>query len=389
MVDVLFCGAWRDGPGHQRTAALAQGLRHGGHAVRECRVAPKGRAAQRRLLDQLGRVLRARPPQCVVVPAPGHELVAPIAAQARAVGVPVVLDLPRARYEDGLGSGRARPGSLAAWWWQASDRRACAAADLVLADRAADAAYLAELTGLPPARFHWLPAHAPAAAAAAPLSPPGPRLRLLVAGAAAAGASLPAWIDAVAMAPDVELTLVGGSAADRTVAAGALGRRVRCLSADQPPSELLRQLAAADVVADAFVAGPRAPLGVVAEALAAGRPVLGASDAAADSWFGGSGAVVAVPADDVTALAEGLRALARDRAAVRAAAAAARPAYERVFGVAAVARRWDAVFSRLGLAAGAVQPRSNSAQALACVIPAAAASVTPRTAASVASVSTT
>jgi glycosyltransferase involved in cell wall biosynthesis len=373
MADVLLCGAWDEGPGYPRVTSLRQAMLANGDTVRECRAPGLGRDKQAllrapwrlpaawlrqrrstaRLLAQFRELLQRRRPDCVVVPYPGHALVQAVADAARPLGVPVLLDLFLSAY-DTVVEDRAlvRPGSLGAWWCERLDRAACAAADLVLVDAPANAAYVAALTGLPADRFAWLPVHDPDAAAPAPLPTPASRLRLLFFGTGVPLHGLPSWIDAVAMAPDVELTLVGGTPADRVIAQGALGPRLVLEPEFVPRSRLQQLLAGCDLVAGVFGASGKAQRVVpfkVAHGLAAGRPVITADTPAVAQWLDGSGAVFLAPAGDVVALGDLLRELARDRMAVRAAAARARPTYDRVFGTQRLAARWRQALLRVGV----------------------------------------
>lgn len=373
MGDVLLCGAWDEGPGYPRTTSLRQGLAAAGHTVRECRGPGLGRdkqgllrspwrwpaacwrqrAGREQVLAQFEAELRLRPPECVVVPYPGHAMAAPIAARARAAGVPVVLDLFLSAYDTIVEDrGLVHPGSLAAWWCARIDRRACAAADLVLVDTPANAAYAAALTGLPPERFAWLPVHDPDAVSPAPLPAPGARLRLLFFGTGVPLHGLPVCIAAVAQARDVELTLVGGTDADRAMARSQLGPRLDLQPEFVDRPRLQRLLADAEVVAGVFGISGKAQRVVpfkVAHALAAGRPVVTADTPAVAQWLDGSGAAFLSPAGDADALAANLQALASDRRLVVAAAAAARPAYDRAFGTARLAARWTAALQRVGV----------------------------------------
>jgi hypothetical protein len=373
MTDVLFCGAWDEGPGYPRTTSLRQGLLAAGCVVRECRGKGLGRAKQAllrapwrwpaalwqqraervRLTSRLAAELAVRRPDCVVVPYPGHALASAIAAQAHAAGVPVVLDLFLSAYDTVVEDRAvAHPGSLAAWWCAHVDRRACAAADLVLVDTPANAAYAAVLTGLPADRFAWLPVHDPEAPAPAPLPPSGPRLRLLFFGTGVPLHGLSAWIEAVALAPDVELTLVGGTPSDRAAARARLGARVDLQPEFVDRSRLQQLIAASDVVAGVFGRSGKAQRVVplkVAHALAAGRPVVTADTPAVAQWLDGSGAVFLAPVGDVTALADCLQRLAGDRGLVAAAAAVARSAYDRAFGTTRLAARWAEALQRLGV----------------------------------------
>ncbi|MCA8953053.1 MAG: glycosyltransferase, partial [Planctomycetes bacterium] len=270
-LSVLLCGAWDDGDGYPRTAALRQGLERAGHEVRECRVPGLGRSKhrllrqpwrwpaallraardRRRLLAALRRAQAERRPDCIVVPYPGHRLVAAVKANAAA---PVVLDLFLSAYDTVVEDRRlCEPGSLGAWWLQRLDRAACAAADLVLVDTPCNAAYVAALTGLPPERFAWLPLSDPHAAAPVPHAPvaevgDGGALRVLFFGTGVPLHGLDVLIDACVDGP-VHLTLVGGTAADRGHARAALGDRVTLAPEFVDRHRLAELLAQCDLVA--------------------------------------------------------------------------------------------------------------------------------------------
>ncbi|MBL8755210.1 MAG: glycosyltransferase [Planctomycetes bacterium] len=366
--DVLFCGAWDEGPGYPRTVSLRQGLVANGVAVRECRVPGLGRDKHRllrspwrwpglwlrsrsdcaRLRRGLEAALRERRPRCVVVPYPGHGVVRHV---KRTAGVPVVLDLFLSAY-DTVVEDRAmvRPGSLGAWWLQHLDTEACAAADLVLVDTPANAAYVAALTGQPAEKFVWLPVHDPDAGAAAPWRPPTGPLQLLFFGTGVPLHGLDVLVAAVAAVPGVQLTLVGGTEFDRAEAMARLGNRLSLQPEFVATKQLQRLLAQSHLVAGVFGTSGKAQRVVpfkLVHALAAGRPVVTADTPAVCNWLDGSGAVFLSPAGDAMALAATLRELVAVPDRVAAAAAAARPAYEQHFGTSALARRWAAVLDRL------------------------------------------
>lgn len=368
--DVLFCGAWDEGPGYPRATSLRQGLLAGGIAVRECRAPGLGRDKQRilrapwrwpgawwqqqrqrrRLLRDFAAAVQAARPTCVVVPYPGHGVVRAVRA---ASDVPVVLDLFLSAY-DTVVEDRAwvAPGSLAAAWLQRLDRDACAAADLVLLDTPANAAYVAELTGLPAERFAWLPVHDPNAEAPTPWQPSSDgMLEVLFFGTGVPLHGLSTLVDAVARAGRVRLTLVGGNRVDRADAQAVLGpQRLRLLPEFVPRAELQRLLTQSQLVAGVFGASGKAQRVVpfkVVHALAAGRPVVTAETPAACQWLDGSGAAFFVPCDDAKALAARLDELAAEPARVAAAAAMARPTYDRHFGTERLAQRWRDVLARL------------------------------------------
>ncbi len=368
--EVLFCGTWDEGPGYPRTTSLRLGLQAAGFAVRECRGEGLGRGKQRllrapwrwpgtllqqrrrrrELLQRLRQDVREARPACVVVPYPGHDVVT---AVRDCVDVPVVLDLFLSAYDTVVEDrALARPGSLLAWWLQRLDARACDAADLVLLDTPANAAYVSELTGTPATRLGWLPVHDPEAPSAALPWLPAPRelLRVLFFGTGVPLHGLGTLLDAVAAVPEVQLTLVGGTAHDRARAARELGPRLRLEPEFVGRTRLRELLQQSQLVAGVFGGGGKAQRVVpfkLVHALAAGRPVLTAATPAVLGWLDGSGAVFTAPAADADALAAVLRELAADPARVAAAAEAARPAYDRHFATERLAARWHELLARL------------------------------------------
>jgi glycosyltransferase involved in cell wall biosynthesis len=365
----LFVGAWDEAPGYPRTRSLRAAATAAGWPVAECRAPGLGRDKQvllrapwrlpqacwqqwrqrRDLLARLRQAIDVHRPRCLLVPYPGHTIVPAIRA---ATDLPIVLDLFLSAYDTVVEDrGVVRPGSLAAAWLQRLDTRACRAADLVLLDTPANAAYVAALTGMSPARFGWLPVGDPDAPphvdAAAP-SPDG-ALRLLFFGTGVPLHGLSVLLDAVQRVPEVELTLVGGTVAERACA-GALGSRLRLEGEFVERARLQQLLAECQLVAGVFGGSSKAQRVVpfkVVHALAAGRPVLTADTPAVAAWLDGSGAVFTVPAGDPTTLAEALRALAAAPERVATAGAAARAAYERHFATPCLARRWQELMTRL------------------------------------------
>lgn len=368
--DVLFCGAWDEGPGYPRTTSLRQGLAANGVDVRDCRVPGLGAAKKallrapwrwpaalvghllqkRRLARALREAIAARRPRCVVVPYPGHGVVATVRATT---DVPVVLDLFLSAYDTVVEDRRVvEPGSLAASWLQNVDRRACANADLVLLDTPANAAYVAELTGLPAERFGWMPVGDPDAPnAPAPFRTPiDGRLRVLFFGTGVPLHGLSVLIDAVAEAPAIDLVLVGGTANERADAVRRLGDRLALEPMFVDRARLQQLLDECHLVAGVFGASSKTQRVVpfkVVHALAAGRPVLTADTPAMCGWLEGSDACFTAPAGDAHALAACLRELAAAPARVVAAAAAARPAFDRHFSVQRAAARWQGLLERL------------------------------------------
>jgi glycosyltransferase involved in cell wall biosynthesis len=369
VAHVLFAGAWDDGPGYPRARSLRLGLEAADIEVRECRAPglgvgkqrllrspwrwPAAWWRQRRQLARLGERLTAEiareRPRCVVVPYPGHGVVPALAA---ATGVPIVLDQFLSAYDTVVEDrGLVAPGSLGAWWMQRLDARACTAARITVLDTPANAAYVAELTGLPPGRFGWLPLCDPdAPAAIAPWREPAGRVRVLFFGTGVPLHGLSVLLDAVAAVPQVELVLVGGTPRDRENASRQLGDRLQL----EPPfvdrARLQQLIDDCHLVAGVFGTSGKAQRVVpwkLVHALAAGRPVLTAATPAVCGWLEGSGALWLAPAGDPAALAAELRALVAAPGRLAAAAGCARAAYERHFGVARLGERWLQLLTRL------------------------------------------
>jgi glycosyltransferase involved in cell wall biosynthesis len=350
---VLFCGAWDEGPGYPRATALRQALAAQGVRIGEVRARSLGQKKQQlvrqpwrwplfllqqlwqqwRFKRRLQRALVAQRPDVVVVPYPGHLWV----RQVRAVtDVPVVLDLFLSAFDTTVGDrGLFAAGSFRGKLMKALDRRACAAADLVLLDTEEQAAHLAELLAMPSQRFGWLPVADPEAPRATePYRPFAGPLRLLFFGTGVPLHGLDTLIAAVAAAPDVRLTLIGGSAEHRTLAQQRLGPRL-CLGPEfVPRRELQQHLDACELVAGVFGSSPKAgrvvPFKVV-HALASGRPVITADHPAVRRFLKDGTAAFLVRPGDSVALAQRLQELAHDRLALAAAAAQARSTYDRCF----------------------------------------------------------
>jgi glycosyltransferase involved in cell wall biosynthesis len=210
------------------------------------------------------------------------------------------------------------------------------------------------LTGLSAERFMWLPVHDPdALAEPAPWTAPAPgALRLLFFGTGVPLHGLATLIDAVAAVPAVHLTLIGGTGPDRARAIGALGPRLSLLPTFVARDALQRELAASHLVAGVFGAPGSSKVQRVVpfklvHALAAGRPVITADTPAVARWLDGSEAVLVAEPGDAVDLAARLLELAAAPARLAAAAAAARPAYDRHFGTDRLATRCHELLLRL------------------------------------------
>ncbi|MEM7204858.1 MAG: glycosyltransferase [Planctomycetota bacterium] len=385
---LLACGAWDQGASYPRTRAMLAALRAQGVAVAECRVElPLGGQSKQRVaatplawpglavamagrrrafLRAVRRAVAEHRPDAVLVPYPGH-LVAPWVR--RAFAGPVVLDLFLSAYDTAVGD-RAllRPGSLPARVLRWLDRRAVAAADLVLLDTPEHARSIAELLDRPPRDFSWVPVSDPEAPATPPVYQPPPSggpVDLLFFGTGVPLHGLRHLLDAVALVPAVRLTLIGGTAADRAHARTVLPpRRLRLGPELVPRAELAAHLAACHLVAGVFGAGAKAQRVVpfkVVHGLAAGRPVLTAETAAICRWLQPGRDVVTCPAAEPAALRAALERLVARPDTLQALAAAARPAYDAQFSEAAVGRRLLALLEPL---TGVGDPRASGAAAV-------------------------
>ena len=364
-LDVLALRTEDEGPGYPRAAALVGGLAAAGVDVREVRVAMPGRGPDKQriarspwrwpgfgaaLLRARGRAraalraaIAARRPDLVLVLHPGHFLAG---LARREFAGPVVLDLFLSIHDTVVGDRQSyRAGGIVARGLRWLDRRACAAAELVLLDTAAHAERVAALTALPARRFSWLPvADVLAAPAAMPYRPPRPgeRLELLFFGTGVPLHGLPYLLQAVARARGVRLTLVGGTAEEREQAATLPPGSLDLQPAFVGPAELAGLLARAHLVAGVFGTSDKADRVVpfkVMHALAAGRPVLTGDSRAVRELLAPGHDCLVVPRGDAAAIARALEAAAEDPGRLAAMAGLARASYERHFTLAATGAR--------------------------------------------------
>ena len=370
---VLVCGAWDTGEGYPRPASLIAAIRAAGADVDEMRMElPFAGAAKRRLASRptawpgmamrcakwrrefarrLRKALAATRPAALFVPYPGH-LVAPwVRAE---FGGPVVLDLFLSAHDTVvLDRESYRPGSLPARFLLGLDRRAARAADVVLLDTPQHAQRIAELTDLPAERFDWVPVSDPRAAAM-PYAPPSPGqpLELLFFGTGVPLHGLPFLLAAVARAADVRLTLVGGSPAEREIAARLPRQRLRLLPSFLPWSELEVELRRSHLVSGVFSPGRKAAWVVpfkVVHSLAAGRPVLTAETSAIRHFLTPGEDVWTCRAGDAEAIAAALGRASAAPDQLAAMARRARESFDAHFAAAVLADRFHTILTRCGL----------------------------------------
>lgn len=368
---VLLFGCWERGPGYPRPHTLTGALAEAGFDLQTCREEPprmgrskaatmretwrwplywaRTRRARARLRARLRAALATTSPDVLLVPYPGH--LAVHWARDLFAG-PIVLDLFLSAHETVVEDrGLLRERSMGARLLARLDRRACAAADLVLLDTPDQAARMARVTGLPLARFDWVPVSDPdEPRAPPPYEPPadGEPLRLLFFGNGVPLHGVPTLLEAVSRARGVHLTLIGGAPAERARAAGARWATVEGVFVS--PHELRRHLARAHLVGGVFGSSGKADRVIpfkVAHALAAGRPVITADSTAARRLLRPGQDCEVCPAGDPAALAARLEELRGSPDRLRRLALAARERYEETFSRAALARRLRTVLDAL------------------------------------------
>jgi len=370
---ILAAGAWDDAPEYPRARSLLSALRHSGNDVVEYRaelpygghrkraavrqpwlwpaMAVQLRRARRQFREALAREIERCRPAAVLVPYPGHAVV-PWVRQV--FDGPLVLDLFLSAYDTTVVDRNLfAEGSLAARMLLRLDQRACAAADLILLDTATHARHVAGLVGCDAARFSWLPVSDPDAPALAPSyrpPRPGERLEVLFFGTGVPLHGLEHLLSGIGQVANVRLTLIGGTAAERELAARMPTDRIRLLPAFVPRSRIDRELARCHLVAGVFGDGGKTqrviPFKVV-HGLAFGRPVLTAKSPPVSDLLEPPRDCAVCPAADAAAIAASLAHLAGDPGLLVAMARQARLTYDAVFSTDAVARQLQSLLSQM------------------------------------------
>jgi len=304
-----------------------------------------GARAAARLARAEARLL-ARPPQggydVLVVGYPGH-LDLPAARRA-ARGAPVVFD-PLVSLSDTFVAdrGRFRAASLAGRMLRAIDRRALAAADLVVADTAAHAELLASLA--PRARFEVC-----FVGAEEHVFRPAPRPHVFT-HALFVGKLIPLHgvatiLAAARLAPELAFRIVGSG-------------QLAPLLAERPANVEHVPWVRYELLADEY-AGAGAALGIFGttpkaarvipnkafHALACAAPLVTADTPAARELLEDGDSALLVPPGDAPALAAAVRRLATDDALRERVAARGRAVYEERASAPVLGRRWREILER-------------------------------------------
>jgi len=279
----------------------------------------------------------------VIVGYPGHFDLA--AARRAARGLPIVFN-PLVSLADTLVSDRARfgAGSLAARVLERIDRRALAAADLVVADTEAHAQFFRQLTrtavgvcfvGAEERVFRqgWKPAQPFTALFVGKLIPlQGVEVVLAAARAAP---------------PDLRVRIVGSGQLEHVLADRSPNvEHVAWVEYEQLPGELHRASCALGIFGTSAKSQRVIP-NKVFQALACGTPVVTADTPAARELLRHGESALLVPPGDPDALAEALRLLRDDAALAHRLAAAGRAAYESAASEEILGARWRGLLERL------------------------------------------
>ncbi len=281
---------------------------------------------------------------------PGH-LDMP-AARLAARGRPIVFD-PLVSLSDSFVAdrGRFRPGSLPARALEAIDRSALRGADLVIADTAAHADFLAELGGIPrdriavclvgaEERLFQPPAAEAAGAAARPF-------HALFVGKLIPLHGLETVVEAARLAPEIPFRIVGSGQLESVLAdAPANVERVRWVPYEQLPGELWHAGCALGVFGRSAKAGRVIP-NKAFQALACGTPLVTADTAGARELLRDGESALLVPAGDPAALAAAVRRLAADRALRERIGAGGLAAYRAQASEEVLGGRWRALLEEL------------------------------------------
>jgi glycosyltransferase involved in cell wall biosynthesis len=311
--------------------------------LREGWSAGSGRAS--RLAAAEARLSTRRPHgfDAFVVGYPGHPDLP--AARRAARGRPVVFN-PLVSLADTLVSdrGRFRPGSLAARALERLDRSAFRSADLVVADTAAHAQFLGQLTGRSDIAVCLVGAEDR-------LFTPGWERRspftALFVGKLIPLQGVETILAAARTAPDIRFRVVGS---------GQLG----ALLADRPPNvehdpwveyeRLPEVIYAAGCALGIFGTTAKAQRVIpnkAFQALACGAPLITADTPAARELLVDGESALLVPPGDADALAGAIRTLAHEEDLARKLAAGGRAAYERAASEVVLGRRWRSLIDGL------------------------------------------
>lgn len=304
------------------------------------RILPRLALAEARLFRS-----RRTDADAVIVGYPGHFDLP--AARRFASGRPVVFN-PLVSLADTFVSdrGRFRRRSLPARLLTSIDRRALRGADLVVADTAANAAFLAELSGLPRERFRLCFVGAEERVFTPGWRPEQPATAVFV-GKLIPLHGLETILDAARLAPELRLRVIGsGQLQPLLDARPANVEWVPWVAYEQLPAEYRRASCALGIFGTSGKARRVIP-NKAFQALACGTPLVTADTPAARELLVDGESALLVPPGDPQALAEALRRVMREPILAQRLAQSGLEAYRELAGEAVLGARWRSVIEQL------------------------------------------
>lgn len=298
-----------------------------------------------RLAAAEGRLLARRAPEgdALLVGYPGHFDLP--AARRAARGRPVIFN-PLVSLADTLVAdrGRFRPGSLAARALETVDRRAFRAADIVVADTAADARFFAGLAGLGEVPVCFVGAEDR-------LFKPGwtqpDRFVALFVGKLIPLHGVETILAAARAAPEIDFCVVGSGQLEGLLAARPPNvEHVPWVEYERLPGEIRRAGCSLGI----FGASDKAQRVIpnkAFQAIACAAPLVTADTPGARELLVDEESALLVPPGDAKALAQAVRRLAADSELSQRIATGGRAAYEREASEAVLGARWRAIIERL------------------------------------------
>jgi glycosyltransferase involved in cell wall biosynthesis len=292
-----------------------------------------------------GRLLARRPPDvdAFIVGYPGHFDLP--AARRAAHGRPLVFN-PLVSLADTLvgDRGRFRAGSRAARVLETVDRRAFRAADVVVADTAADAQFFAGLAGLGDVPVCFVGAED---RLFKPGWSPPDRFVALFVGKLIPLQGVETILEAARQAPEIDFRLVGsGQLAGLLATRPSNVEHVPWVEYERLPAEIQ----GAGCSLGIFGASGKAQRVIpnkAFQAIACAAPLITADTPAARELLVADESALLVPPADARALADAVRRLAADSDLARRIADGGRAAYERDASEAVLGARWRAIIERL------------------------------------------
>jgi glycosyltransferase involved in cell wall biosynthesis len=292
-----------------------------------------------------GRLLARRPPDvdAFIVGYPGHFDLP--AARRAAHGRPLVFN-PLVSLADTLVGDRRRfrADSLAARVLETVDRRAFRAADVVVADTAADAQFFAGLAGLAEVPVCFVGAED---GLFKPGWSPPDRFVALFVGKLIPLQGVETILEAARQAPEIDFRLVGSGQLERLLAARPPNvEHVPWVEYERLPAEIQRSGCSLGIFGASGKAQRVIP-NKAFQAIACAAPLITADTPAARELLVADESALLVPPGDARALAGAVRRLAADSELARRIADGGRAAYERDASEAVLGARWRAIIERL------------------------------------------